>query len=140
MRSVRLVVGLSLIVTVASCAPHAAAPVAGERWDAMSKERKLEYMDATVMPRTKAAFVAYDPHRYAKLDCVSCHGREAATRGYAMPNPDLLLEPTPWNTTSADPATAPSPMDAFMAGVVTKEMGRLVGRPFACFGCHTPER
>lgn len=125
-------------VAVASCAPRVATPV-GERWDAMSKERKLEYMNTTVMPRMKAAFVNFDPHRYAKIDCATCHGRDGAERGYTK-NPDLLLEPTPWNTASADPATAPSPMDAFMAGVVAKEMGGLVGRPVGCFGCHTPER
>lgn len=105
----------------------------------MSKERKLEYMNTTVMPRMKSVFVTFDPHRYLKIDCATCHGRGAEAHGYAMPNPDLLLEPSPWNTTGAKASTAPSHMDAFMAGVVVKEMARLVDRPVGCFGCHAPE-
>lgn len=137
LRRARLVLCLACVV---ACAPRAAAPVAGEQWDSMSKPQRLEYMRKTVMPRMKAAFVAFDPHRYAKLDCASCHGPHADERAYAMPNPDLLLEPSPWSSAHADPARAPSPMDAFMAGVVAKEMGALLGRPYGCFGCHTPER
>lgn len=114
----------------------------------MSKEQRLEYMTSTVMPRMKALFVAYDPHRYARMTCATCHGADGRERGWAMPNGDLLLEPSPWNTTGAAPADAPSERDAFMARSVAPEMARLLGRPygpssqtgFGCFGCHTPER
>ena len=140
MRAVRRAAWLLSLVVVAACAPRARAPAASVRWDAMSKEDKLAYMTTTVTPRMKSAFMAFDPHRYPKLDCTTCHGPGGAERGWAMPNPDLLLEPSPWTTAGADAARAPSHMDAFMSGIVAKEMGSLVGRPFGCFGCHTPER
>jgi hypothetical protein len=128
--------------------PVAPKPAADERWDAMSKERKLAYMKETVMPRMKAIFVAYDPHCYAEMRCETCHGEGAEARGYAMPSADQLLEPTPWNTTSARAESAPSEFDAFMAKDVAPEMARLLGRPFVpsarsgegCFACHAVDR
>ena len=114
----------------------------------MSKERKLEYMQKTVLPRMKAIFVAYDAHSYAHMDCDACHGVDAEARGFAMPNADLLLEPTPWNTTDGSAGHAPSAFDAFMAREVAPEMARLLGRRFVaspkpgegCFSCHVIDR
>jgi len=123
-----------------SCTRPAAAP-AGERWDAMTKEQRHEHMKADVMPRMTAAFVAFDPHRYARLDCATCHGKTGPQRGWAMPNPELLLEPSPWNSAATpDPASASSPMERFMAATVVKELSAAVGRPTGCFACHVPER
>jgi mono/diheme cytochrome c family protein len=114
----------------------------------MSKDEKLAYMTDVVMPRMKAVFVAYDPHRFAKMSCAGCHGADGEKRGWVMSASDLLLEPTPWNSGSAAPGRAPSEFDAFMAKSVTPEMAKLMGREvgapnqggFGCFGCHTPER
>ena len=124
-----------VLFAAASCTRPSTTP-----WDSMTTEQRHEYMRVTVMPRISAAFVAFDPHRYAKLDCSTCHGKTGPERGWAMPNPDLLLEPSKWNTaTTPDAASATSRMDAFMAGTVARELSSLVGRPRGCFACHTPE-
>ncbi len=121
-------------------------PPEAVRWDTMTQAQKHDFMSATVMPRMRALFVARDPHRYAKVTCATCHGRDGPARGYRMPNPALLLEPSPWNTGAAPPDGAPSEQDAFMARVIAPELGRLLGRgsgtaaraPEAgCFACHT---
>jgi cytochrome c553 len=139
------------LAALASCGPPArearrvAAPASGPTaaWDELPPAARLAAMRASVTQRMRALFVAEDPHRYARFACATCHGRDGPARGYRMPNPDLLLEPTPWNTgPSPDPAQAPSARDAFMARVVAPEMGRLLGRRDAasgCFACHTRE-
>lgn len=100
-------------------------------------------MNERVTPRMRALFVAHDPHRYAKFSCAACHGKRGPEHAYRMPNPELLLEPTAWNTTPApEPSRAPSEMDAFMARVVAPEMTHLLGRApstSTCFICHTRE-
>ncbi|HMR08736.1 MAG TPA: hypothetical protein PKA88_23310 [Polyangiaceae bacterium] len=131
-----------------ACGTPAATPASGGRpWDAMGPAERLEYMQSTVMPRMQAVFEAFDEHRFGDVTCATCHRGRAAADGWAMPAPDLLLEPTTWNTGAAEPNAAPSTFDAFMAERVTPEMARLLGRSagpgqrgFACFGCHTPER
>ncbi|HRG97210.1 MAG TPA: hypothetical protein PLR99_13245 [Polyangiaceae bacterium] len=138
------------LAALASCGPPArearrAAPASGPTaaWDELPPTERLAAMRVSVTPRMRALFVAEDPHRYARFACETCHGRDGPARSYRMPNPDLLLEPTPWNTASSpDPARAPSARDAFMARVVAPEMARLLGRPegaSGCFVCHTRE-
>ena len=129
-------------VTLASCRPPAPTPTApAHAWEGLTPPERLEAMRERVTPRMRALFVAEDPHRYARFTCATCHGRDGPARAYRMPNPDLLLEPTPWNTAaSPDPARAPSARDAFMARVVAPELARLLGRPGAgCFACHARE-
>ncbi len=135
---------VGLLISLASCAPPAQSPP--RAWDSMSTHDRLEYMKSTVTPRMAAVFRAYDRHRFPQLTCDNCHGPDGAQHGWTL-NPDLLLEPTPWNQGAAPPAAAPSKFDNFMARSVTPEMARLLGRPegagphaFGCFGCHTPER
>ncbi len=132
---------LLVLVGAAACARPAAAPIASVPWDSMSMQQRHDYMKSTVTPRMAAAFTGYDPHRYPTLTCASCHGKSGAEQGWAMPNPDLLLEPSPWNMApTPDPAHATSRMDTFMAGTVATEMSALLGRPSGCFACHTAER
>lgn len=130
------------LMMAAACGPPARGEApAPERWSTMSKDERLAYMTDVVMPRTKSVFEAYDPHRFARMSCASCHGRDGSERGFVMPNPDLLLEPTAWNLGTARPETAPSVLDAFMARRVVPEMEALLGPASArCFACHTPER
>ncbi len=112
-------------------------------WDELPPSDRLTFMEAKVTPRMRDLFVAEDSHRYPKFACATCHGRDGPSRGYRMPNPSLLLEPTEWNTAPApDPSRAPSATDAFMARVVAPELARLLGRAPAqggCFVCHTRE-
>lgn len=130
------------LVSLAAChpAPRAADPAAHGPWDAMSADQKMEFMRGVVTPRMGEIFTGFDRHRYPELRCATCHGSDGAERAWKMPNPDLLLEPTPWNTGPAAPEHAPTSFDAFMARSVAPEMAKLLDRPsFGCFGCHTPE-
>lgn len=136
-----------LFVSFTACSAHAPAEHPGPTsWDSMSGEQKLQYMESTVMPRMKALFESYDPHRFSRMTCKSCHGADGAQRRWITPSPELLLEETKWNTGAAAPDAAPSEFDAFMARSVGPEMAKLLGRPygapngFGCFGCHAPER
>jgi hypothetical protein len=109
------------------------------------------------MPRMKALFMAFDPHRYPKMACTPCH----ETAEWRMPNADLLLDPAcggealDVGAPSGAVHDHPSPrekmsrLDEFMLNEVTPEMAKLLGMPaydpaerkgFGCFGCHTPER
>jgi len=124
---------LATTIALAACAgavrptPKAAPPA---RWDAMSTEQKHVYMTETVMPEVKALFGAWDPHRYRKMTCATCHGHA----GFAMPNGDLLLEPEAVTT------SASTDMGAFMHERVAPTMARLLGRPtYDCFGCHVAD-
>ncbi len=129
-----------------ACGAPPQAPDSGAlAWDAMSPAERFDYMESAVMPRMQAVFEAFDQHRFGDVTCASCHRGRAVSERWIMPAPDLLLEPSTWNTGAAEPNAAPSPFDAFMAEQVTPEMARLLGRPagpggFGCFGCHTPER
>ena len=129
------------LLAAASCSRPAAAPAGAPGWEAMTARQRHEYMKSVVTPRMAAVFVAFDRHRYPKVDCLTCHGETGPKRGWVMPNPDLLLEPSPWNSaTSPDPASASSPMERFMATAVVGELSALVGRPAGCFACHSAER
>lgn len=138
-----------------SARPAGAGTGATVAWSAMSPEQKSAYMRTTVLPRMKAVFMEFDPHRYPKMDCAPCHAPEAITRGWKMPNPDLLLDPSCLTGTprslygSESAAKAMATMDRFMRERVQPEMAALLGRPpydpatqkgFDCFGCHTPDR
>jgi len=105
----------------------------------MSYAQRLRFMEATIDPEMRRVFVDYDPHKFGGFACKTCHGASGRARGYAMPNPDLLLEPSPWNTGAADPKDAPDAMSAFMT-TVSARMSALMGHGVGCFSCHTEER
>jgi len=136
----RLITTAVLLVATASCGGRAASVPQSKQWGSMSDDEKMVFMTDVVTPRMKAVFEEYDGHRFANFGCNSCHAADGAERDFAMPCPDLLLEPSAWNTGRAAPAEAPSSFDAFMAKSVTPEMAKLLGRPAGCFACHTEER
>ncbi len=92
-RSVVLVIAAAALLGSCGGPSQPAAPQpATVAWDSMNPAQKLAYMKTTVLPRMKALFMEYDPHRYPKMDCVPCHSADRA-RGWKMPNPDLTLDP-----------------------------------------------
>ncbi len=145
----------------ALCACGAAAPTAEDvasgrvRWDAMSAPQKTAYMEQVVLPRMRAVFTEFDPHRYPRMGCTPCHEADSATRGWKMPNPDLLVSKACISGSaqslygSEAAAAAMAKMTAFMRTRVQPEMASLLGKPadqeatgegFGCFDCHTLER
>lgn len=112
-------------------------------WADMDHEQQEDYMEQTVMPHMKEAFVAFDG-RYADMNCKTCHGAGAEDHTFKMPNPDL-----PALDFSRDPATyteEEKKAGEFMSSVVVPEMAKLLGTTpydpatqtgFGCTGCHT---
>jgi hypothetical protein len=90
-------------------------------------------------------FQSRDATRFASFGCRTCHGEDAAARGFAMPNPGL---PVLFPTGSAEQqATVEQHPDAvrFMFQVVVPDMATLLGMPtydettqqgMSCYHCH----
>lgn len=141
--------------TPPSAAPAPAVddgPVVGPptvAWEDMDRDQRGRYMVKVVMPTMAPLFKAFDPARYAKFGCDTCHGEGVTDRTFAMPNPDILPLPGPGDQEKFAPIYQRAPkMVEFMGSQVMPEMARLLGREpfdytrpkpdaFACLGCHT---
>jgi len=139
-----------LIVFLAACTAPAAPPPSQPHeirgaWDTWSHERKLEYMKSTVLPAEREVFARFEPVRFARMTCETCHGASARAGTYTMPNPDLpkLVGGKEGFQELADkqPETL-----RFMQKVVVPETAKLLGVPafdfekhvgFSCYQCHT---
>ncbi|RMH40909.1 MAG: hypothetical protein D6689_12275 [Deltaproteobacteria bacterium] len=109
----------------------------------MDRRERLDVMKTLVMPRMAEAFRAFDPDRYAKPTCLTCHGDGAVDGTFAMPNPELPA--LDFGAGWPDYAARHPRVVAFMKDVVKPEMARLLGLPewteaepagFGCWSCH----
>jgi hypothetical protein len=117
-------------------------------WKDMDLAQRTKYMEDVVMPRTKAAFVAFDPS-YADMDCKTCHGAGADDKTYKLPNPDIAPLPNSpeafmaWLGKDAEAAR----ITPFMAEKLEPLMAELLQETlfnpetmtgeFGCANCHT---
>ena len=117
-------------------------------WDAMTFEQRKAYMKATVFPKAKELFVAFDPVRYKEFSCATCHGDGATDGKFKMPNPKLPKLPTKPEGFKQLMAEKPQVME-FMAKQVKPTMATLLGEPewtpetkkgFGCVECHTQQQ
>src|SRR5689334_22813720 len=80
--------------TTAPAAPTAAgAPAKELSWAEMGKQDRIEYMKTVVLPRMRQAFAQFNPDRYEKMNCVTCHDDGATDGSFKMPNPKLPVLP-----------------------------------------------
>ncbi len=113
-------------------------------WAKMDAKERYQYMKTTVLPALKTSFETYDPNRFAKMNCETCHGPDPQARNYKMPNPDL-----PKINGANDFAEArkkyPGAVE-FMMTSVEPTMAALLQDPpwtpkrpkgFGCYRCHT---
>ncbi|GAB4213679.1 MAG: hypothetical protein OHK0013_37750 [Sandaracinaceae bacterium] len=153
------VLALALAMTLAACSGAArtseATPVTAvavpaltrpdRPWAELDHEARLMHMRRHVVPVMADLFVSHDPDRYASFGCPTCHGPDAASHGYAMPNPSLpVLYPT--GTVGQMQTVDRYPEGVrFMFNRVTPAMRELLGAPdydettrtgFTCFACH----
>jgi hypothetical protein len=114
-------------------------------WADMVKEQRIDYMKSVVLPRMKQAFTQFIPDRYAKMNCLTCHGDGAADGSFKMPNPRLPVLPNSSEGFKELAADKPAVMD-FMKNEVKPKMAALLGAPewtpetktgFGCGACHT---
>ncbi|HEY6176214.1 MAG TPA: hypothetical protein VIX73_17285, partial [Kofleriaceae bacterium] len=121
-----------------------AAPGPGE-WATWSHDQKRAYMKTTVLGAERAVFATFEPARFRKLDCRTCHGHGALDGNFKMPNPDLpKLVGGPEGF--GELARNEPQLLRFMQSVVVPETAKLLGVPafdmqshtgFSCFHCHT---
>ena len=57
-------------------------------WVGMTHAERRDYMQTVVMPKAKELFVAFDPARYEKMSCATCHGDGADGRHVQDAEPD----------------------------------------------------
>jgi len=121
----------------------AAPPEVG--WAEMNKDQRIDYMKSVVLPRMKVAFTSFNPDRYSKMNCVTCHGDSAADGSFKMPNPRLPKLPTAPEGFKQLAEEKPAVMQ-FMKNEVKPKMATMLGVPewnpdtksgFGCMECHT---
>lgn len=134
--------------TASAPAPAAAAKPAGAAevgWAEMNKDQRIDYMKSVVLPRMKQVFSSFNPDRYGKMNCMTCHGDSAADGSFKMPNPKLPKLPNTSDGFKKLAADKPAVME-FMKNEVKPKMAALLGAAeynpetksgFGCMECHT---
>jgi hypothetical protein len=114
-------------------------------WAQMGKQERIDYMKSVVVPRMKQVFTGFNPDRYAKMNCTTCHGDSATDGTFKMPNPKLPKLPNSPEGFKQLAADKPAVME-FMKNEVKPKMAALLGEPeynpetksgFGCIECHT---
>lgn len=116
-------------------------------WKKMNREERIQYMRQTVLPKMRQEFAAFDPVKYERINCKTCHGEGVTNETYKMPNPKLPKLPS----TSKGFAVLMEKDTAimgFMVHTVKPQMAELLGMPpsmkgvegFGCGNCHLFEK
>jgi hypothetical protein len=119
-------------------------------WKDMTKEQRGKYMGMVVLPKMRETFRAFDGEKFASIGCGTCHGKDARSRGFEMPNPDLYQLPNSqeeWGKLMKD---KPEWL-RFMGEKVKPEMAALLGVPsmdpqnpqpgaLGCGTCHATKK
>ena len=102
-------------------------------------------MKSTVLPAEREVFSRFEPVRFARLDCHTCHGVGASQGNFKMPNPELA-KLVGGSDGFGELAKVQPEVLKFMQQVVVPETARLLGVPafdmekhvgFSCYQCHT---
>ncbi len=126
--------------------PVSAAATAQVPWVQMNKGQRIDYMINVMLPKMKAEFHAFDPKRFAHVDCATCHGPGVEDGTFALPNPRLpkLLEPDLF----AKHRAATPEVTKFMLERVEPDVADILGVPgfdpatrrgLSCYNCHPRE-
>jgi len=129
------------------CYPKPVGPAGpdGRRltWAAMNTEQRRTLMQTVVVPRAAEVFRAWQPERFATIDCRLCHGPRAEIGIYDMPTDHLprlsgklLLGPE----FERYPQTTRLKLDRLVP-VMAEALGQrpfsLITRSgFGCYSCH----
>jgi hypothetical protein len=136
----------------AAAAPEKVVGPPEVAWKDMTVEQRGKYMKAVVTPKMKVLFQDYDAGLFEKVNCATCHGKDAKARKFKMPSPEL--HPLPATPAAFQAALKKKPSwpkwTKFMSEKVEPQMAALLGmvpfdpkKPnpaaFSCMGCHTLE-
>jgi mono/diheme cytochrome c family protein len=147
---VSLGLSLSFAGAVRAADPAPSGEAAGANkvdWDKLSFDERKKLMKAKVLPELKQAFQAFNPKRYEKFTCATCHGDGATTGKFKMPNPKLPKLPAPTDRDGLMALQKKKPdVFKFMETVVKPKVAGIIGlhewsmenpKGFGCFACHT---
>jgi hypothetical protein len=111
--------------------PSHGAPTANlreDKWSKLSFEDHHSVMTFTVLPNIARTWRDFKHTEYPEMTCRTCHGQDAESVSYRMPNPSLP---------KIDPAHPPAgPVAEFMKTKMVPEMSDLVSAPIGCNACH----
>jgi hypothetical protein len=108
-------------------------------WKDKNREEKQAYMAAHVEPMMGKLFQKFDKKGFAEFGCETCHGKDAESVDFRMPNG---LPPLDEKDPVADAMGSDEDTAKFMVDEVLPTMSRLLsktdehGKPVTCFTCH----
>ncbi len=129
--------------STSSSAPELTPPP--RPWAELSHDERRAHMVQHVLPAATDLFTSWRPDDYEDFGCDTCHGADAGSRDFAMPNPALLtLYPT--GTVGQQQVLAENTEACtFMFSRLVPAMQTLLAAPefdprthqgFSCFSCH----
>ncbi len=115
-------------------------------FDDLDHAGKIKLMKEHVVPEVGAEMTAFDPKRWPKVECKTCHGKSAEDGTFKMPNPDLPKLDMAWF--GPDAPADKKPIIEFMEEKMKPHMATLLGQKqmdpahpenggFGCLECHT---
>lgn len=113
-------------------------------FDKLSAQGKRDFMKKKVVPPMRTAFQKFDPKKFKKFGCKTCHGKDPKGKKYKMPNDEL-----PKLDWAALKKGKDKKIHEFMEKFVRPEMAKILGEPeyskdnpdgFSCLGCHLEKK
>ena len=119
---------------------------ASKSFDDLDHEGRIALMKHHVVPEMGAEMTAFDPKRWPKVECKTCHGKSAEDGTFKMPNPDLPKLQGAWF--GPNPPEDKKEILEFMETKMKPHMGQILGLQlmdpqapekggFGCLACHT---
>jgi hypothetical protein len=122
-------------------------------WKDMNGGQRYVYMATVVAPRMKEIFQRFDPVRFERFDCTTCHGNQPEAVAFKMPV--AAVHPLPATEAAFEAKLAAEPSwpawTTFMLEEVEPPMAEMLGQPlwnpatpeapgFSCQACHGLEK
>lgn len=118
----------------------------GSAFDKLDHAGRIKLMKEHVVPEIGAEMTAFDPKRWPKVECKTCHGKSAEDGTFKMPNPDLPQLDPEWF--GPNPPADKKPILEFMETKMKPHMAQILGDKefdpanpkaggFGCLECHT---
>ena len=100
-------------------------------WKDLTYQQKKAFMKAAVKPAMKPIFQVFDPKRFKKFDCDTCHGKDGVERKFKMPSNDIHPLPNTKEAFEAKLKAEPTwpKWTEFMATKVEPAMGKVLDVP-----------
>lgn len=150
---------LAVVMLISSCGKNPAPETAAKDssatpavfdWAKMSHDQKKDYMKNVVIHKMRPLFREFDPERFEKITCKTCHHPDKVEQDtFKMPNPELEKLPATEEGWAKLAKSEDSTMMKFMAEVVKPKMAELMHlKPFdmktntgefGCNNCHMTE-